>query len=178
MTFIANITALIALIVLAIAIVTMFSIYIRSRNLSDRLAALACKEFHSIAASLMETSAELPDSVLDHIAFLNSQALARETPWKFYFSLRKFNSGATHKGRSQAKISLFEKEFEGMRPELKSLTKDLTTMWLHWIMNRNLFWGALIAFEIKKQKAKNGDLSHTTASVGSSIFPSFEFDYC
>ncbi len=160
---------------LSIFAFAVISAYAKSRLLSDKLLALASKEFQEKSISIMETPSDLPDVVLDHIAFLNSQAFAKGTPKTFYRLLKSYNQGAFDTAQPKAK-SLTEAA-DKLRPELRELLGELTVMWFNLIINRNLFWGTLIAFELKKLRASKGDLTHSAASVGSTIFPTLEMGF-
>jgi hypothetical protein len=159
-----------------VAFYVIFSTYMRSRLLSDKLLALASKEFHEKANSAMETPSDLPDTVINHIAFLNREAFNNGTPKKFYFLLKKYNAGKIDNNLTSknASVNLFRE----LRPELQVVLGEITVMWFNLIINRNLFWGALISFELKRLKASKGDLTHSAASLGSSIFPSLEKQFC
>lgn len=154
-------------------------LYLRVRGVSNSLQALAGKEFHEKASSIMESADELSEAVLSHIEFLNSSALDGRRPLKFYLNLRRF-------GRSKLKMDVertekihqFQNDISSLRPELRQLLGEITALWLNWIINRNIFIGFLISLELKKTMVRAGHINESPAAVGESIFAKLDGEFC
>jgi hypothetical protein len=154
-----NLTAYVLLALGGVLFVVIFGAYLKLRGVANGLLALAGEELHNSVNSLLQTSEELPESVLTYLDFMITVANASNGHWIAYRAFRRQNS-ILRKAVSvhSEKWAVFEKDLGSLRPELRQLINAATMMWLNWLVNRNVFSGLLIMFELRKMALDHGSL--------------------
>lgn len=163
----------IAMALLAVTTLGVFIIYVKMRSVSNKLLALAGKEFHDRMDSILATSEELPDVALDYLSVMMRIAKSDNGPWQLFWALRKKS-----KGRSESNARELATALPQMRPELQRLFHDATVMWLNWMLNRNVLLGLLINFEFRKVAAERNMVDASPSDVERTVFSSFPNPAC
>ena len=149
-----------------------FLMYLKLRSVSNGLLALASKEFHDRVASLLETPQDLPDDVLRYVDLMISTAEANGGSWKVYQAFRSHRlSRETLAASKMVSDTELSNQINQLRPELRELLHGATVMWVNWLINRNVFIGYLIAFELRKIALGGGSVEARPTDIERALTP-------
>ncbi len=143
--------------ILIITVIAVFAVlagmaartYLRFRHVSNRLLALATKEFHDAADSLMKTSEELPDELLDLLEMMDRTAFQKGADRKLLKMVRASSANAGSPPQWLNEI----------RKPLRELFGKTVASWLNIMMYRHTIAGTLIRAEIAKKELQAGRVS-------------------
>lgn len=161
---------------LALLALTTFGVlfaYIKMRGVSNKLLALAGKEFHDKVDSILQTSDELPDVALDYLSMMLNIAKSNRGPWNLLRALRR-----QAERRSSAKDADLASTLPKLRPELEKLFHEATVMWINWMLNRNVVLGIFISFELRKLALRRNAVDASPKDVENAVFSNLRNAHC
>lgn len=155
--------AMLIIVALAVGLFAVaLTVYVRMKQVANGMLALGVKEFHEAADSLLKTSEELPDEVLDALSTMNLTAFAKGSHWRMRRLVVLDRKGLLRRD-PQGRLDLAEKA-GSMRPELQDLFGKASIAWLSIMCNRSLFVGALLMIEMSRLQVARGKISSQVAN--------------
>ena len=168
------ITSIVSWVAFAVVIVFLFMVLLRARALSNRILVVSSKEFFEACESLMTSSDELPNIMIEFLETMNASALDDSG---HRFLLTVVTNGANGKSFATRMKSDIDNSFSSMRPELRDLFKKAVISWFNYLMHQNLF--TMIRIMIQLQKLKSAGLDQAKdETAGMNCLQSLNADAC
>ena len=138
------------LVLVALSCVVVSDYYVKSRTVSTKLLALACKEFFDNADKLLKTPEDLPDSVLEGLNTMSEFLDSGKGSRALLLILRKANSDLDQ-GKHPSEL---RKDLTKMRPELQEIFGCAVAGWLNFVTHRHFVLQQRIMIELTKMAIK------------------------
>ena len=166
-----NLISLLLIAMTSVATVIVFLGYMKARAVSNKLLALASKDFHDKVASILETSNELPDEMLSYLEFLIELANKPDGHLIVLRSLKRRTKMSNEDiSRSRNRGKNLTEAIRTLRPELADLLQHTTVLWMNWLVNRNLLIGLLIGLELRKLSVSQGSAEAEPSRAAAAVF--------
>lgn len=120
--------------------------FVSGNRIRNGLVALAVKELHDSAESMLKTPSDIPDRVLELLDFMLRTAFEKDTPRIFSRIAASASNGGI---RPDARV---DEDLNSMRPELQELFLKATASWLNIVCNLDAVHGNRIASAFNKIK--------------------------
>lgn len=140
----------IAAIVSAVAIYRLISVYLEVRSTSNRLLAVAQKQFAHSVERILKTEEELPPVILALIRMMGETAFM---PGAERILIKEISKSAGSRRDSGMVAAM-----DGLRPELRQLFGEATTAWLNIMTHKSTLGGFRISLAMSKVEAAAGKI--------------------